>query len=63
MVVPVGFVGSVAVPVVEIVDMVAVWDGHMPAPVTVYMAVIRVLDVGAGHGRSSWECRMASLTM
>ena len=61
--VEVPLVGGVKVPVVEIVDVVVVWDGHMSAPVTMHMAVIWVLDVGAGHGCSSCECRMASLTM
>jgi hypothetical protein len=61
--VEVPLVGGVKVPVVDVVDMVAVWDGHMSAPVTMYMDVIRVHQVGAGHGCSSCECRMASLTM
>ena len=56
-------VGGVKVPVVDVVDMVAVGDGDMPAAVTVNMGVVGVLEVGGGHGCSSWECRMASLTM
>jgi hypothetical protein len=56
-------VGGVQVPVVGVVDMVAVGDGDVPAAFSVHMGVARVLDVGGGHGCSSWECRMASLTM
>jgi hypothetical protein len=43
--------------------MVAVGDGHMPAAFTVNVGVVGVLDVSSAHGCSSWECRMASLTM
>ena len=56
-------VGSMEMPVVDVVDMVAVGDGDMPATVTMNMGVVGVLEVRSGHGCSSWECRMASLTM
>jgi hypothetical protein len=56
------FVGGIAVPVVEVVDVIAVGDGGMSALVTVNVGVVGVLDVG-GHRCSSCECRMASLTM
>jgi hypothetical protein len=56
-------VGGMKVPVVDVVDMVAVGNGYMPAAVTVNVGVAGVLDVSGGHGCSSWECRMASLTM
>jgi hypothetical protein len=62
-VVPVSFVGGMAVSVVDVVDMVAVGDGDMPATVTMNMGVVGVLGVRSAHGCSSWECRMASLTM
>jgi hypothetical protein len=54
-------VGGVKLPVVDEVDMVTVGDGDMSAAVTVGVGVGGVLDVG--HGCSSCECRMASLTM
>ena len=57
------FVSGVAVPVVDVVDMVAVGDGNMPAALSVNMGVVGMLFMGGGHGCSSWECRMASLTM
>ncbi len=56
-------VGGVEVPVMGIVDMVAVGDGDVAAAVAVYVGVVGVLLVGGSHGCSSWECRMASLTM
>jgi hypothetical protein len=56
-------VGGVKVPVVDVVDMVAVGDGDMSAAVTVLVGVVSMLDVGGGHGFSSCECRIASLTM
>jgi hypothetical protein len=56
-------VGSVKVPVVDVVDMIAVGDGYVPAAFTVNMGMVGVLDVSSAHGCSSWECRMASLTM
>jgi hypothetical protein len=56
-------VGGVKVSVVDIVDVVAVGDGDMSAAVAVDMGVVGVLVVRGGHGCSSWECRMASLTM
>jgi hypothetical protein len=61
--VEVPLVGSVKVPVVEVIDMVAVRDGYMPAAVTVNVGVVGVLEMGGGHGCSSCECRMASLTI
>jgi hypothetical protein len=56
-------VGCMKMPVVDVVDMVAVGDGDMTAAVTMNMGVVGVLGVSRGHGCSSWECRMASLTM
>jgi hypothetical protein len=56
-------VGGVKVPVVDVVDVVAVGNGDMSATVPVDMGVVGVLGVIGGHGCSSWECRMASLTM
>jgi hypothetical protein len=56
-------VDGVKVPVVDVVDMVTVGDRYMPAAVTVNMGVAGVLEVSGAHGCSSWECRMASLTM
>jgi hypothetical protein len=61
--VEVSVVGGVKVPVVDVVDMVAVGDGDMPAALTVHVGVVGVLLMGGGHGCSSWECRMASLTI
>jgi hypothetical protein len=64
--VEVSVVGGVEVPVVDVVDMVAVGDGDMPAAVTVNVGMAGMLDMGGGHrcsSCSSWECRMASLTM
>jgi hypothetical protein len=52
-----------AVSVVDVVDVVAMGDSDMSAAVPVDMGVVGVLEVSAGHGCSSWECRMASLTM
>jgi hypothetical protein len=56
-------VGGVKMPVVDVVDVVAVGDGDMSAAFPVDMGVVGVLEVSSGHGCSSWECRMASLTM
>jgi hypothetical protein len=56
-------VGGVQVSIVDVVDMVAVGDGDMSASDTVDMGVAGVLEVRGGHGCSSCECRMASLTM
>ena len=56
-------VRGVKVAVVDVVDMVPVGDGDMSATVTMRVGVAGVLDVGGGHGCSSCECRMASLTM
>lgn len=56
-------VGSVKVPVVDVVDMLAMRNGDMPAAVPMNMRVSGVLEVGGRHGCTSWECRMASLTM
>lgn len=61
--VEVSVVGGVKVPIVDVVDMVAVGDGDMPAAVTMNVGVVGVLEVRGGHGCSSCECRMASLTM
>jgi len=62
-VVPVAFVRGMTVPVVDVVDVVAVRDGDMSAALPVGVVVVGVLDVGGAHGCSSCECRMASLTM
>src|SRR5580692_7961453 len=51
------------VPVMDIVDVVAVRDRDMPAAIAVHVGVAGMLDVWGGHDCSSWECRMASLTM
>jgi hypothetical protein len=56
-------VGSVKMPVVDVIDMVVVRNGDMSTTLTVNMGVVGVLEVGSGHGCSSWECRMASLTI
>ena len=56
-------VRGVKVAVVDEVDMVPVGDGDVSATVTMHVGVVGVLDVGGGHGCSSCECRMASLTM
>jgi hypothetical protein len=51
----VSVVSGVEVPVVEVVDMVPMGDGYVSAAVTVDMCVVGVLEVGGGHGCSSWE--------
>ncbi len=48
MIVPVAFVGGVAVPVVDVVDVVAVGDGDMSAAFAVGVVVSRVLGVALG---------------
>ena len=48
MVVPVAFVSGMAVPVVDIVDMVVVRDGHMSAALTMGVVVSLMLDVVFG---------------
>ena len=48
MVVPVAFVGGVAVPVVDVVDVVAVGDGDMSTAFPVGVIVSRVLGVTLG---------------
>jgi hypothetical protein len=56
-------VSGVKMPVVDVVDMVVVGYGHMSTALTVNVGVVGVLEVGGGHECSSWECRMASLTI
>jgi len=56
-------VSGMQVPVVDVVDVVAVRDGDVAATLAMHMGVASVFDMGGGHGWSSWECRMASLTM
>jgi hypothetical protein len=46
--VPVAFVGGVAAPVVDVVDMVAMGHAHVPASLTVLMRMVAVLPVAAG---------------
>jgi hypothetical protein len=48
MVVPMAIVGRMAVPVVEVVDMVAVRNGDVPAAFPMGVIVIGVLDVVLG---------------
>jgi len=44
-VVPVAFVGGMAMPVMDVVDVVVVWDGDMPAAFPVGVIVSRVFGV------------------
>ena len=61
--VDVALMHGVDVAVVGVVRVVAVSEGEMPAVLTVHVVVIGMLGMRAGHGCTSWECRMASLTM
>jgi hypothetical protein len=61
--VEVSVVSGVEVAVVDVVDVTPVRDGDMTTAVTVPVSVAGVFGMGGGHGCSSCECRMASLTM
>jgi len=56
-------VDGVYVTVVGVVGVVAMGKRDVPAALAMDVDVVAMLDMGGGHGCSSSECRMASLTM
>ena len=47
---------GVAVTAVHVVDVIAVRNGHMAAPVAVSVAVVGVFEVCRGHDRPAFRC-------
>ena len=56
-------VDDVDVAVMDVVGVVAVGEGDVPAALAVSVGMAGMLGVGGGHECSSSECRMASLTI
>jgi hypothetical protein len=56
-------VSGMQMTVVDIIDVIAVGDGDVATTVAVNVGVVGMFEVSVRHRCSSWECRMASLTM